>query len=78
MNGNFEVQNSAYPIGYLRIGDGYKVTNMLNLTPLHSEPIGLEKCVAVAARANLAIREKRLDTAGLSDFVADAIENWEA
>lgn len=77
MNGRFEVQNSAYPVGYLRVGDGYKVTNMLDLTPLHSQPIGLEKCVAVAARANLAIREKRLDAAGLGDFVADAIENLE-
>lgn len=78
MNGNFEIQNSAYPVGYLRIGEGYKVVDMLSLTPLHSEPIGLEKCVAVAASANAAIREKRLDTDGLAAFVADAIENWEA
>lgn len=56
MNGHFEVDQNAYPIGYLRCGDSYKVTDMRCLKPLHSHPIPLADAKDVAADINKAIR----------------------
>jgi len=70
MNGNFEVDSSAYPIGYLRIGDGYKVCDMRNLAPLHSHPIPLEDCKRIAAGCNGLIRQGLLSNEWLSEEVA--------
>ncbi len=57
MMGNFEIDNTAYPIGYLKNGEGYRVTDMRTLKPLHSHPIPVESAKAVAADVNKQIRE---------------------
>lgn len=56
MNGHFEVDQTAYPIGYLKSGDGYRVTDMRTLKALHSHPIPVESAKAVAADVNTQIR----------------------
>lgn len=56
MNGHFEVDHAAYPIGYLKSGDGYRVTDMRTLKALHSHPIPVESAKAVAADVNQQIR----------------------
>jgi len=70
MQGNFEIESSAYPIGYLRIGDGYKVCDMRNLTPLHSQPIPLQECVRISNECNSLIRNHSLPNEWLSEEVA--------
>lgn len=56
MHGNFEVEHSAYPIGYLRDTSNavplYKVTDMRSLETLDERPLTLEKAEAVAAEVN--------------------------
>lgn len=58
MNGHFEVDHSAYPIGYLRGANTgeYKITDMQELVPLHSQPISLEQAKRIAASANEKVR----------------------
>jgi len=70
MNGHFEIESSAYPIGYLRIGDGYKVCDMRNLTPLHSQPIPLQECVRISNECNFMIRNGLLSNEWLAPEVA--------
>ena len=80
MQGHFEINNTAYPIGYLKAGEltGYKVTDMRNLQPLHSQPIPQADAVRIAADANAGIRAGNLrlrdgDTS-VSDFVQTKLE----
>lgn len=75
MNGHFEVKDSAYPIGYLRIGEGYKVCDMRNLHPLHSQSIPLDKCKEVSEKANAAIRAGELPQIDGSQEVRDYIKH---
>lgn len=61
MNGNFEVDNSAYPIGYLESGEiggrqGYKLTDMRALRHLHSQVLTKEQAVAGAKSLNAVYR----------------------
>ena len=58
MNGHFEVDHSAYPIGYLNGANKgeYKITDMQELVPLHSQPISLEQAKSIAASANEKVR----------------------
>jgi hypothetical protein len=56
MNGHFEFEQSAYPIGPLRVGEGFKVTDMRSLKCLHSQPIPSAEASRVAAEANAHIR----------------------
>lgn len=73
MVGNFERDSTAYPIGYLHIGEGYKVTDMRNLHPLHLHPIPIRQAKAIAARANLKLQARELpldpDSKDVLDFV---------
>ena len=57
MNGHFEVNNNAYPIGPLRVGEGYKVTDMRAPKTLHSHSITNEQASSIAAKINEEIRE---------------------
>jgi hypothetical protein len=79
--GNFEIEASAYPIGYLNNGVaiGYKVTDMRNLHSLHSQPISKDDAIRIAAAANNKIRAGSLslkdgDTS-VSDFVQAELES---
>ena len=80
MQGHFEINNTAYPIGYLKHGDvtGYKVTDMRNLHSLHSQPIPVADAVRIAAEANAGIRAGTLrlrdDDTSVSDFVQTQLE----
>lgn len=73
MNGYFERDNTAYPIGYLRIGEGYKVTDMRNLHALHLHPITVAQAKVIASKANLKLQDKELppypDAPEVLDFV---------
>lgn len=73
MHGNFEVENSNYPISAMRAGDNYKVTDMRSLKPLHSQPVSKELAYKAAALVNCKIRSKQLpaeqDSADVQDFV---------
>lgn len=62
MNGNFEVGNNAYPIGYLESGEvggqqGYKITDMRALKHLHSQVLTKAQAVAGAKSLNAQYRE---------------------
>ncbi len=78
MNGHFEIQDSAYPIGYLKSGEGYRVTDMRNLTPLHSQPIPLASAVTVAADVNKRLRTGQItgmiETEAAVRFLTDNLE----
>lgn len=78
MNGHFEIETSAYPIGYMRAGGDHKVFNMQNLKPLHSHAISKDDAVRIAAAANNNIRAGKIslkdgDTS-VSDFVQAELE----
>lgn len=80
MQGHFEINNTAYPIGYLKAGEltGYKVTDMRNLQPLHFHPIPQADAVRIAADANAGVRAGKLslkdgDTS-VADFVQEELE----
>lgn len=60
--GNFEIEDSAYPIGYLNVGSGYKVTDMRNLHGLHSHPIPRDVAIRIASQTNAKLRSKELST----------------
>ena len=70
--GNFEIDSAAYPIGYLNVGSGYKVTDMRSLQCLHSQPIPNKLAVRIAAEANARIRAGDLS---LKDG-ATSVQEW--
>lgn len=77
MRGHFDVDNTAYPIGYLRVGGGHQVTDMRNLHPLHSQPIPQADSVLIASKANAKLRAGELslkdgDTS-VQEFVAKEV-----
>lgn len=80
MQGHFEINKTAYPIGYLKAGEltGYKVTDMRNLHALHSHPIPQADAVRIASEANAGIRAGTLrlrdDDTSVADFVKNALE----
>lgn len=74
MNGNFEIETSAYPIGYLRAGGDHKVFNMQNLKPLHSHAISKDDAVRIAADTNNKIRAKKLTLNDVSTDVPEYVE----
>lgn len=78
MTGNFEIDNSAYPIGYLNMGGGYKVVDMRNLHPLHLQPISLDAAKGIAAKTNAKMRagelSTQIDDSGVLDFVFAEVE----
>ena len=80
MQGHFEINNTAYPIGYMKHGEatGYKVTDMRNLHSLHCEPIPQADAVRIAAETNARIRAGTLrlrdDDTSVSDFVQVQLE----
>ena len=81
MNGHFEINETAYPIGYLTGIAGYKVTDMRNMHTLHSHPITKEQAVRIASEANAALRAGKFtlqdgDT-GAFDFVQEAVKALE-
>ena len=60
MRGNFEVENSAYPVAALPDGNGrYFVTCMIGLDRLHDEPIHHEAASEIARRTNDLHRKSR-------------------
>ena len=75
--GNFEIDNTAYPIGYLSAAGDHQVFDMRSLTPLHSHSIPKADAVRIAAEANRAIREKRIafgdNTAEAKQFVESKV-----
>ena len=74
MHAYFEVDNSAYPIGPLLVGNGYKVTDMRSLQPLHSEPIPKETASRLASDANKLVRRGHLGLADGDTSVRDYVE----
>lgn len=72
--GNFEIDNSAYPIGPLRVGEYYKVTDMRSLTCLHSQPISRDAAVRIASEANAGIRAKELSLQDGDTSVQEFVE----
>ena len=74
MHGHFEIDNSAYPIGTLLFGNGYKVTDMRSLQPLHSEPIPKESASRLASDANKLIRSGHLGIGDGDTSVRDYVE----
>lgn len=80
MNGNFELSNSAWPIGYLRANGPvpslplYRVVDMRTLDALHSQTLPQSNCVEIAANLNKQIRAGHLrDSAALAEAAADLI-----
>lgn len=73
MNGHFEIENTAYPIGYLTGTAGYKVTDMRNLKALHSHAIPKEQALRIASEANAKLRSKELELNDSSTTVYDFV-----
>lgn len=71
MNGHFEVNESAYPIGPLRVGEGYKVTDMRSLQCLHSQSISRQEASRIAALANAKVRGGELSLKDSDTSVAE-------
>lgn len=60
MRGNFEIENSAYPVAALPDGNyRYFVTCMIGLDRLHDEPIHREAANEIARRTNALHRKSR-------------------
>lgn len=74
MNGHFERDNTAYPIGYLRIGEGYRVTDMRNLHPLHLHGIPVADAKTIASKANLKLQARELPLAPDAQEVLDFVQ----
>lgn len=78
MRAYFEVESSAYPIGYLIMGGGYKVVDMRNLHPLHLQPISLDAAKGIAAKTNAKMRagefSSQIDDSGVLDFVQAEVQ----
>ena len=67
MRGDFDVNNSCYPIGYLRSknlfesgnpGPLYKLTDMRSLEPLIPQDLSLDDAAVLAGRINRSIGER--------------------
>ena len=65
MRGDFEINHSCWPIGYLRSGDIfnsgnpgplYKLTDMRSLEPLIPQDLSLDDAAVLACRINHSIR----------------------
>ena len=74
MQAHFEIETSAYPIGYLRAGGDHKVFDMRNLKPLHSHAISKDDAVRIAADTNNKIRAKKLTLNDVSTDIAEYVE----
>lgn len=60
MRGNFDINNSSYPIAALPVGEKrYRVTNMLYLEPLHEALMPHEAASEIARKANALHRASR-------------------
>lgn len=57
MNGNFEANTSAYPIGYLKSGMLYQVVYMPTLEPLDKRAVRQANAVQIASSLNARWRE---------------------
>ena len=67
MRGDFDVNYSCYPIGYLRStnlfnsgnpGPLYKLTDMRSLEPLIPQDLSLDDATVLAGRINRSIRDR--------------------
>lgn len=74
MRGHFDINDTAYPIGPLMVGNGYKVTDMRSLQPLHSEPIPRESASRLASDVNKLVRSGHLGLADGDTSVRDYVE----
>lgn len=72
--GNFEIETSAYPIGYMRAGGDHKVFDMRNLKPLHSHSISKGDAMRIAADTNNKIRANKLTLNDVSTDVTEYVE----
>lgn len=73
MNGHFEFDNNAYPIGPLNVGSGYKVTDMRSLQCLHSQPISKDDAFRIAKDTNAKIRAGELSLRDCDTSVAEYV-----
>ena len=67
MRGDFDINHSCYPIGYLRStnlfnsgnpGPLYKLTDMRSLEPLIPQDLSLDDAAVLAGRMNRSIRDR--------------------
>ena len=67
MRGDFDINHSCYPIGYLRStnlfesgnpGPLYKLTDMRSLEPLIPQDLSLDDAAVLAGRINRSIRDR--------------------
>lgn len=69
MNGNFEIDNTAYPVGYLRSQGDHRVFDMRTLRPYHDEAVTKEEAVRAASAVNAKLRN-----GDIKDINADSEE----
>lgn len=74
MNGNFEYGKGAYPVGYLRVGLLYQVTNMVTLQPIDERGIRQSDAVRIAADMNARIRDHVLTLHG--PRIKEVVSTW--
>lgn len=74
MRGHFDVDNTAYPIGYLSGLNGHFVTDMRNLHTLHEQAISKQDAVRIAALANADIRAGALSLRDNDTSVAEFVK----
>ena len=56
MNGQFEIDNTAYPVGYLKSQGDHRVFDMRSLRPYHDEAITKEEAIRVSSAVNAKLR----------------------
>jgi hypothetical protein len=78
MNAHYEIAESNYPISPMRFGEGYKITDMRSLKPLHSQPISHHDATQLSAHANAGIRNgkfsKVTDAADVAEYVQSIVD----
>lgn len=77
MNGNWEVNKSAWPIGYLKDNSSdaghYHITDMRELKKIDARSVPLHKAEHIAAVVNLELRTKAVGV-DIAARVAESID----
>lgn len=60
MNAHFEIDNNSYPISPMYVGEGYRITDMRDLSALDSTLLALAQAYSIAATLNNKIRSGEL------------------
>ncbi len=73
MRGAFDVNENYYPIGVMSNNNGYYVTDMIELEPLHNTPLVQHEAQRIARECNRKYRVEQARMPGLRDYVHNEV-----